>query len=312
MNAHIYSSFPQWYSEGPLATYLHTKKSNGETLNLLEAAPPAGDMSYPAVPDIVLYQDLLGGNRVSGDMGGGNFDVTSEKGSFFLSAPNFANNILLNNSHQVRSLSFPLAQWQNVFDEASDGRFSFDRLDIYGGTFASPVIRSAIRNLWALCDQEGTPSRLLARAAGCEILAELCRLGGSPFTPSKGGLAPWAERRCLELMRARLDEDIGLDDLAAEAQLSSFHFARMFKQSIGVPPRAYLTRLRMEKTCELLERTDLPITEIAFAVGYSSNQVLARVFAKQQRMTPSDYRRAVRDPVRQKPFRARKSSMEAP
>ncbi|WP_407669787.1 helix-turn-helix domain-containing protein [Oceanibaculum indicum] len=37
----------------------------------------------------------------------------------------------------------------------------------------------------------------------------------------------------------------------------------MFKQSIGVPPRVYLTRLRVEKACEFLELTDMPITEIA-------------------------------------------------
>jgi AraC family transcriptional regulator len=77
-----------------------------------------------------------------------------------------------------------------------------------------------------------------------------------------------------------------------------FHFARMFKQSVGVPPRVYLTQLRLEKACELLEMTDLPVTEIAQEVGYSSNQVLARVFIKHRRMSPSNYRRAVRDPVR--------------
>lgn len=115
---------------------------------------------------------------------------------------------------------------------------------------------------------------------------------------SKGGLAPWAERRCLELLRARFAEDISLDELAAEVRLSPFHFARMFKQSVGVPPRVYLTQLRMERACELLEMTDLPVTEIAHEVGYSSNQVLARVFVKHRHMSPSDYRRAVRDPAR--------------
>ena len=99
-------------------------------------------------------------------------------------------------------------------------------------------------------------------------------------------------------MHARLAEDLSLDELAAEAQLSPFHFARMFKQSLGAPPRVYLTRLRVEKACELLEQTDLPITQIAFEVGYSSNQVLARVFLKHMRMNPSDYRRAVREPTR--------------
>jgi AraC family transcriptional regulator len=224
--------------------------------------------------------------------------VTSEKGAFFLAAPNFANTVMVDGRHQPRSLSFPMTQWQKVIDEAADGRLSFECLKINRGSFHSPALQSAVRNLWVLCDEEGSPSRLLARAAGCVIIAELCRLSGATFAPARGGLAPWAERRCLELMRARLSEDISLDELAAEAQLSPFHFARMFKQSVGVPPRVYLTRLRVEKACELLKHTDLPVTEIALEVGYSSNQVLARVFRKHMRLSPSDYRRSVRDPVR--------------
>lgn len=294
MAAPSYSCFTEWYNEGRLASYVRSMKSVGGIINMLEAAQPAGDMSDPAVPDLILYQDLLGGNRVNGDMGGGRFDVMSERGGFYLAAPNFASDIMVETSHQLRSLSFPVGQWQNALEEAVDGQFTFDRLGAFNGTFTSPAIRSVLQRLWSLCDEEGAPSRLLARAAGCEILAELCRLGGMPFTPVRGGLAPWAERRSIELMRARLCENISLDELAAQARLSPFHFARMFKQSLGVPPRVYLTRLRIEKACELLERTDLPITEIALEVGYSSNQVLARIFTKHQRMTPTDYRRAVR------------------
>jgi AraC family transcriptional regulator len=254
-------------------------------------------MSRPAVSDIVLYQDLLGGSRVSGDLGGGRFNVISKKGEFALAAPDFATEAIMDESHQLRSLAFPMEQWQQMLDEAADGG-SRDLLLNYGRMFVSPAMRSALRNLWSLCEDEGAPSRLLARAAGLEILAELCRLGGRPLVTVRGGLAPWAERRCMELMRERLSEDISLEELAAEARLSPFHFARMFKQSVGVPPRVYLTRLRMEKVCEFLAQTDLSVTEIAHEVGYSSNQVLARVFVKHQRMSPTDYRRAVRDPVR--------------
>jgi AraC family transcriptional regulator len=267
-------------------------------LDLLEVARPAGDMSRPALPDIVLMEDMLGCSRVRGNLGGGRFDVTTGKGTLALAAPDFATTVINDESHRLRSLVFPLAQWQDVLDEAADGRFSLDTSFTYGLVSDSPSIRSALRNLWALCEDEGAPSRLLARAAGCEILAELCRLGGTPFAPARGGLAPWAERRCLELMHERFSEDISLDNLAAEARLSPYHFARMFKQSVGVPPRVYMTRLRVEKACELLEHTDLPVTQIALEVGYSSNQVLARVFVKLMRVSPSDYRRAVRDPVR--------------
>ncbi|MDR6983487.1 AraC family transcriptional regulator [Rheinheimera pacifica] len=289
-------TFTQWYCEGPKASYLRARKAPGGILDLIEVARPAGDMSRPAVPELVLYQDQIGGGCVRGDAGGGAFDVRSEKGSLYLAAPNFANTVIASANHKLHSLSFPVAHWQSVLDEAAGGGVSWENLRLYRGSFNSPVIQSTLRRLWVLSEEEGVPSRLLARAAGCEILAELCLLSEVPFDSANGGLAPRTTLRCQELMRARLSEDISLDELAAEAQLSPYHFARMFKQSVGVPPRVYFTQLRMEKACELLALTDLPITEIAFKIGYSSSQVLARVFFKYQHMSPSDYRRAFRAP----------------
>ncbi|AMJ59996.1 AraC family transcriptional regulator [Bosea sp. PAMC 26642] len=291
-------SFVRWYKEGELAQYVRSMKSPGGVLNLIEVVQPAGDVSRPALPEITVYLDMRGGNRVDADLGSGKFRAGSEQGCFFVAAPDFANSVVIDKEHHFRALSFPVGQWRDVFDDAADGGLTLELPQIHSGQFRSPAVRSALRKLWALSDEEGAPSRLLARAAGCEILAELCRLGGASIAPASGGLAPWAERRSLDMMQARLADDISLDELAAEARLSPFHFARMFKQSVGVPPRVHLTRLRVERACELLGTTDLPITQIAFEVGYSSSQVLARVFLASQNMTPTDYRRAVRDPTR--------------
>lgn len=292
------SSFTQFYSQGYLAPFVNIMKSPGGVLNTIEALQPAGDVSRPALSEFTLYQFVEGGNHVIADLGGGRFTTSSEKGGVFVAAPDFANSVVITSEHHIRALSFPLEHWEDLIDEASDGRFSLNCPQLYSGQFRQATMQAALRNLWALSDEEGAPSRLLARAAGCEILAEMCRLTGGAFSPAKGGLAPWAERRCLEFMHAKLAEDISLDELAAEARLSPFHFARMFKHSVGVPPRVYLTRIRVEKACELLEKTDMSITEIALEVGYSSNQVLARVFLKSMRVNPTDYRRAVRDPTR--------------
>jgi AraC family transcriptional regulator len=161
------------------------------------------------------------------------------------------------------------------------------------GLFHSAVIRSALQNLWFLSQEEDVPSRLLARAAGCEILAELCALRGTPFAPVNGGLAPTVKRRCIDAMHTRMSEDLSLDELAVEAGLSVYHFARMFKQSVGVPPRVYLTQLRMEKAIELLRSTELSISEFGQEVGYSSGQVLARIFLKHHHRSPTSYRNAV-------------------
>lgn len=293
-----YSSLAQWYRKGPRAPCVLSMKSAGAMLNMLETTQPAGDMSIPAVPDLVLYQDLLGGTPFDADHGGGDFGGTTHRGGVYPAAPDYSLSSKVGAPHHLRSFAFSMMQWQGVLDEAVDGTFSFDDLDIFRGEIATSNLGSALRSLWYLSVDEGAPSRLLARAAGCEILAQLCRLGGTPFAPAKGGLAPWAERRCIELLRARISEDVSLDELAAEAQLSPYHFARMFKHSVGVPPRVYLSRLRVEKACELLESTDLSVAEIALKVGYSSNQVLARVFFKHRHMNPTEYRRAVSNPAR--------------
>lgn len=286
-------TFTQFYTEGDQASYVRMRKSPGGILDMIELARPGGEMYSPALPELVLVQDMLGGRRTSGDAGSGHFNVISEPGAFYLPAPNFAHRVAVEDNHQIRTLSFSLAQWQNVLDDASEGRFSVDCLQPSRGFFHSPVIRSALQNLWFLCEEEDVPSRLLVRAAGCEILAELCGLRGTPFAPVNGGLAPAAKRRCVEMMHARMSEDLSLDELAAETGLSVYHFARMFKQSVGVPPRVYLTQLRMEKASELLRLTELSITEIAQVVGYSSGQVLARIFLKYHHRSPTDYRRAV-------------------
>ena len=224
MTVPAYSSVAQWYTDGDRAHFIRTIKSAGRILDLLEAVRPAGVMSRPGVPDLVLSEDMLGGRRVVGNLGAGRFDVRSERGDLYFAPPNFANTVGVDSSFHMRSLAFPMAEWKEVLDDATEGSFTVEGLRLDKGSFSAPAIQSALRKLWALCDQEGAPSRMLARAAGCEILAELCRLSGAPFAPAKGGLAPWAQRRSLEHIQARLSEDISLDELATEAQPLAISF----------------------------------------------------------------------------------------
>ena len=113
--------------------------------------------------DLVLTQDLFGGSRVIGELGSGRFDLT--KGGLYLAEPNFACTNQVDGRHHLRSLSLPVAQWQTVLDEASDGQFTFDIFAVHCRPFHSLVVRSLLRKLWSLCDEEGPPSRLVARAA---------------------------------------------------------------------------------------------------------------------------------------------------
>lgn len=107
----------------------------------------------------------------------------------------------------------------------------------------------------------------------------------------RGGLAPWQRQRAIEHLRAHLGARISLERLACLVHLSRFHFARQFKVSTGLPPHAYLRRLRCEEARRLLETTNLPVTEIAFTVGYESSQALARMFRAEVGASPGEYRR---------------------
>ena len=124
------------------------------------------------------------------------------------------------------------------------------------------------------------------------LAMRLLKIDDQPaVSQSRGGLAPWQQRRATEYLADHLSASVGLADIARTAGLSAFHFARMFKQSTGSPPHAYQRRLRCEKAKELLASTDLIISEIAVAVGYETPQAFARMFRADVGVSPSEYRR---------------------
>jgi AraC-like DNA-binding protein len=88
-----------------------------------------------------------------------------------------------------------------------------------------------------------------------------------PAPQAHGGLSAGTMRRVREYVEMHLGESINLDMLAAVAGLSVHHFAREFKQSAGVTPHNYLTQKRVERAQEMLAKTDLSLSEIAYALA---------------------------------------------
>ncbi len=83
-----------------------------------------------------------------------------------------------------------------------------------------------------------------------------------------------------------------LEDLAAEAGFSAFHFARAFKQSTGMAPHEFVTMRRMERAKELLLAGRSSVPEIAYAVGYSNVSHFRRLLRRYTGFAPSDLRAA--------------------
>jgi transcriptional regulator of acetoin/glycerol metabolism len=103
----------------------------------------------------------------------------------------------------------------------------------------------------------------------------------------RGGLPPRLTRRVCDYIESHFDQRISLDSLAAMAGLSRDHFARAFHQSVGMPPHGYLLRRRLDHVEQLLRETQLPLSQIAVATGFSDQSHLARHFRRQTGMSPS-------------------------
>jgi len=108
--------------------------------------------------------------------------------------------------------------------------------------------------------------------------------------PYKGGLSDRQLLQVTDYINAHLAEDIKLTDLAQLVGISQFHFSRLFKQSIGVPPHQYVLQQRLEQAKQLLKETELPVMEIALLCGFSSHSHLGKWFRQHTGMTPKVYR----------------------
>jgi AraC family transcriptional regulator len=110
---------------------------------------------------------------------------------------------------------------------------------------------------------------------------------------SRVGLVDRRIRRAVELMHARLDRDLPLEEIAAAAHLSPFHFARLFKKLAGASPHAYLATLRAARAQTLLAETDLSIIEVGARVGYNSSSHFAKAFRQATGLSPRAFRAAL-------------------
>jgi AraC family transcriptional regulator len=107
----------------------------------------------------------------------------------------------------------------------------------------------------------------------------------------KGGLSPYVLKQLLEWIDQHLHLSLTLSDLAQQSQLSEYHFAHMFKQSMQIPPHQYVMQRRLELAQQALKTTSLNLTEISSLYGFSSSSHFSHRFKKYFGYSPSQIRK---------------------
>ncbi len=124
----------------------------------------------------------------------------------------------------------------------------------------------------------------MTSAAGAQHLRDLARL-----------------RRVRDRIDREYAQPLDVEALARDAHMSAGHLSREFRLAFGESPYSYLMTRRIERAMALLRRGDLSVTDVCFAVGFSSLGTFSTRFSELVGMPPSTYRNQTADATRELP-----------
>jgi AraC family transcriptional regulator len=238
-------------------------------------------ITYYGEPQDIVWR--RGGERLAGATRTGTITIIPEghEGRWDIAGPIGVSHVFL-----------PQDRLQACADQLGDGQVP--ELVARVG-FADPVAARVMELLAREAPAAGDPAARLFVEQATDLLVTQLMRGHSSFgaieTPERRGLAEWQVRKVTAYMREHLDEPVGLDVLAGLAGLSRFHFCTAFRQATGATPHAWLVNVRIERARQMLADPEMPVTEVALAVGYETPSSFAAAFRKVTGTTPSAWRR---------------------
>jgi AraC family transcriptional regulator len=160
------------------------------------------------------------------------------------------------------------------------------------------ALRSAIRLLGeagrVLSVSQDDARKFIARATAL-LQAESDsrdRVTDEAADAARSRLAPWQVKRVMRFIDANLSAKLGAQDLAELVRLSTSHFARAFRSTVGKSPYAYLLHRRIERAKEMMLETDSPLVQIALDCGLADQAHFTKLFTRIVGISPAAWRRA--------------------
>ena len=94
----------------------------------------------------------------------------------------------------------------------------------------------------------------------------------------------------VKIMDLNYNAALSVEDIAKKLSVNSVYFSRIFKMRIGISPKSYIIKKRIERAKYLLENTNSAISEISNSVGYEDSLYFSRIFKKSVGLSPGKYR----------------------
>ena len=105
-----------------------------------------------------------------------------------------------------------------------------------------------------------------------------------------GGLSPWRENLVKQLILDHLGDTLEVTELARACALSRSHFSRAFKCSTGVSPQDWIRQQRIARAKQLIQNTDLTLTQISLECGFCDQAHFSHIFTRSEGITPFAWR----------------------
>jgi len=157
-----------------------------------------------------------------------------------------------------------------------------------------PNLRAAMAAVEAELSVGGVGGPLASESLANVLAVHLLRHVVAPCQPTRrrdGALSRAKLRAVTEYVEEHLDAGLSLQQMAAVAHLSAYHFARQFKVATGQPPHQYVIARRVERAQQLLRQDrDLSLVEIAACVGFSDQSHFSHHFKRVIGVTPGQFR----------------------
>ena len=157
-----------------------------------------------------------------------------------------------------------------------------------------PHQREISRLVFDFLASEGFGGKMKAEAIASLLMVDVFREVDRPADYSKNyGLGAYKLKLITSFIAEHTDEDLSIERLAKMADVSTFHFARMFKKDMGISPHQYVIQHRIARARQLLRDPGSSIADIAYQTGFSSQSHLTDTFQKVVGVTPAKYRRVI-------------------